>query len=84
MTTTHVGMENITICIRLDTGYRKTVESYGVRFEDYIAGLVAEHFLNGGDWDELQSNLDRRKQAAFVELRNRTGLGIVLQGSLSP
>jgi len=76
-------METVTIKLLLDPYYREKAKALGVDFEDYLAGVLISHMVNGGKMDQLIKRIKHGSVAAKIEAHNLAGLGEAMKGVLN-
>lgn len=68
-------METITVTIRIDENYRKSIEVFGVNFEDYLTGVLLEHMMKNGDMGKMIKGLKEGRLTSKLKLHNVAGVG---------
>lgn len=71
-------MNRYTLNIHLDPAYADRIAKYEIDFTSYLQGVVYEHFLSRGDYDNVTNRLAKGSPTAYWEIKSRAGLGASL------
>lgn len=74
-------MNRYTLNIHLDPAYADRIAKYEIDFTSYLQGVVYEHFLERGDYDNVTERLAKGSPTAYREIKNRAGLGTTLSNN---